>query len=217
MHEATLRIADDGPYASATADGDRVIELWCNDHCDLLHVTGDTGDRDALDAVASEVGIREERAETAGRVVVTDDCLQRSIDDPIETYLARHGCLLLHPLTYRDGAKECRVLALDPAALTAVYRDLIADHEVDVVEKHELAGPTRSAPALSLDAVLPDLTVRQRDVVRAAHDAGYYEIPRGVTTAELAATFELDRRTVEDHLRRAENKLLGALLERGVV
>ncbi|WP_232688273.1 helix-turn-helix domain-containing protein [Halobacterium zhouii] len=214
MHEATLRIEDHGPYAASTRDADTRIELWCNDHCDLLHVTG-SSDR-ALDRVEDAVGIRDGLAEGDDRVVITGDCLQRH-EETVEQYLERHNCLLLPPLTYANGAKHCRVLALDPANLTAVYRDLAADHDVTVAEKHEFTTLTRDAPILSLDGVVPSLTARQRDVLRAAHRAGYYRIPRETTTEELAETFGLDRRTVEEHLRRAENKILGALVDHGVV
>ncbi|GAA0277601.1 helix-turn-helix domain-containing protein [Halobacterium noricense] len=214
MYEARFRVEDHGPYAAVTRDSDARIELWCNDHCDLLHVA--ESDDNALDRVASSVGVRDELSLGDDRVVITDDCLQRH-EETVEWYLERHDCLLLPPLAYENGAKHCRVLALDPANLTGVYRDLSADHEVAVAEKHELATPAREAPVLSLDGILPSLTARQRDVLRTAHRNGYYEIPRETTTAELAERFDLDRRTVEEHLRRAENKILGALVDHGVV
>lgn len=216
MYQATFQVNGHGPYAEATALREAHIELWCNDHCDLLHVK--SGDANvAIDRVAAEVGVQEELVQGDHRVVITNDCLKRHDQDTIEDYLARHGCLLVPPLTYADGAKYCRVLALDSATLSAVYRDLAADHDVTVVEKHEVTTPPRKSPLSNLDTALPDLTARQRDVLRAARDAGYYEIPRAVTTEELSESFDLDRRTVEEHLRRAENKLLGALVDHGVV
>jgi len=44
-------------------------------------------------------------------------------------------------------------------------------------------------------------------------EAGYYEIPRKATTGELAGRLDVDRRTFEEHLRRAEKKLLPALVD----
>ncbi len=41
MYKAVFRIESDDPYSSSTANNETSIELWCNDHCDLLHVTGD--------------------------------------------------------------------------------------------------------------------------------------------------------------------------------
>ncbi len=62
--------------------------------------------------------------------------------------------------------------------------------------------------------LLPDLSPRQREALVTAFEAGYYEIPREATTEELGEALGVDRRTAEEHLRRAENKLLGALAPR---
>lgn len=214
MYEATLRVDDHGPYVATTRNSDTHIELWCNDHCDLLYVSG--SDDHALNQIADAVGVRDHRSLGDDRVVITGDCLQRH-EQTVEEYLERHDCLLLPPLVYANGAKHCRVLALDPGNLTGVYRDLAADHDVTVKEKHELATVARDAPVRSLDDIVPSLTTRQRDVLRAARQQGYYQIPRETTTKELATAFDLDRRTVEEHLRRAENKILEALVDHGVV
>ncbi len=56
--------------------------------------------------------------------------------------------------------------------------------------------------------VLDALTDRQREVVRTAHEMGYYEIPRQVPTEEIAAELDLDQSTVSEHLQRAERNLL---------
>ncbi|SFL27348.1 hypothetical protein SAMN04487950_3174 [Halogranum rubrum] len=217
MYEATFRIPDAGSYAAATADSDARIELWCNDHCDLLHVTSG-GDRDAaatvVERVEELVGVQD-RLETAEELVlVTADCLQSHDPSHVERYLARHGCLLLPPLRYARGAKLCRVLALDPAALSACYRDLVEDgYRVGVDSKREISSVRQDAPLLSLDDALPTLTERQREVLKTAFDAGYYEIPRRTTTEEIATSVGVERRTAEEHLRRAENKILDALVD----
>ena len=213
MHEATFRIEGDGAYAAATADTDARVELWCNDHCDLLYVAG--GATEAILAhVREAVGVQERLQRPEELVVVTADCLKRHEGNLIETYLARHDCLLLPPLRYADGAKSCRVLALDPTNLTACYRDLLDDgFSVSVERTREIETVTHDAPLLTLDGVLPDLSARQRKTLTTAHERGYYEIPRRTTTAEIAAAIGVERRTAEEHLRRAENKLVAAMLE----
>lgn len=60
--------------------------------------------------------------------------------------------------------------------------------------------------------VLDTLTDRQREVVRTAYEMGYYEIPRRVSTVEVAAELALDQSTVSEHLQRAERNLLSAIL-----
>jgi predicted DNA binding protein len=213
MYEAMFQIKGDGTYATATARTDASVELWCNDHCDLLYVENGATD-EILAHVRDHVGVQDLLRRPGELVVVTAECLQQDENDLIETYLTRHNCLLLPPLRYADGAKFCRLLALDPAALTACYRNLVEDgFSVSVEHKREIETITHDAPLLTFDGVLPDLSPRQRETFAIAYDRGYYEIPRKTTTAEIAETIGIERRTAEEHLRRAENKLIEALAE----
>lgn len=212
MHEVTARVADDSPYAVATADTDATVELWCNDHRDLLHVRGPAeGVREHVEAA---VGVSDAVAHDDELLLVTADCLREHGESTIEPYVAANDCLLVPPIRYADGEKIVRVLALDPANLTGFYRDVAAEHDVTVEAKHDRSTPGRRSPLVDLDAVLPDLSPRQREALVTAHEFGYYDIPREATTADLGAAMGVDRRTAEEHLRRAENKLLGALAPR---
>lgn len=65
-----------------------------------------------------------------------------------------------------------------------------------------------------LDGVLTDLlTDRQLEALRTAMDAGYYEWPREETGEELAAALGITPPTFAEHLRTAERKLLGLLVD----
>ena len=59
---------------------------------------------------------------------------------------------------------------------------------------------------------LDALTDRQREVIKTAFDMGYYEVPREMSTEEIAAELELDPSTVAEHIQRAERNVLGRLL-----
>lgn len=59
------------------------------------------------------------------------------------------------------------------------------------------------------------LTERQRQILSAAFEHDYFDIPRGVTADELASEFDLDKSTVLEHLRRAERNLLEVAFESG--
>jgi len=56
------------------------------------------------------------------------------------------------------------------------------------------------------------LTDRQAEALTAAYEKGFYAIPREHTSAEIADELGLSRRTFEEHLRRAEGKVVGELL-----
>ncbi|ELZ05558.1 helix-turn-helix domain-containing protein [Natrialba asiatica] len=209
MYKAVFRIRSDDPYSNSTANNNTSIELWCNDHCDLLHVTGERQD-DVVAYVNAEVGVQEQLRNGDDRTVITEACLKQHGGSYIEAPLAASDCLLLPPLRYEDGAKVVRVLALDSANLTAFYADVADDHTVTVESKKELQTVASETPVLSVGSVLPTLSDRQRVVFLTAHDRGYYEIPRETTTAEIATEVGIGRRTAEHHLRRAEEKLADA-------
>lgn len=212
MHQAVFHVAGEGPYERATAGDTTRIELWCNDHCDLLHVVGDE-DGLVADHIREAVGVRQRVADGDDHLLVTDACLKDHSDDYVEQYLAAHDCLTLPPLRYENGAKVVRVLALDAENLTAFYRDIATDHAVTVASKQEISGVRADAPMPSVDALLPTLSKRQREVFRTAYRQGYYELPRETTTEAIAERVGVERRTAEHHLRRAEKKLIDALAE----
>jgi predicted DNA binding protein len=208
VQQATFRLAGGNAYAAATADSDARMRLWCNDHCDLLDVRG-AGAESVLAAVDEDVGVRERVAEGDTTLAVTEACLRAETDDDgVEDTLAAHGCLLVPPLTYADGEKRLEVLALAPESLTGVYHDLRADYNVTVADKQSVSAPQSAAPG----ETAPDLTARQAAVLRTAVESGYYDRPRGTTTAGLADRFGLARSTLEEHLRRAEGKVARAFV-----
>jgi len=57
------------------------------------------------------------------------------------------------------------------------------------------------------------LTDRQRETLEAAYSAGYFEWPRESTAEDVADAMGVSSPTVHNHLRKAENEVLGALLE----
>ena len=60
--------------------------------------------------------------------------------------------------------------------------------------------------------MLSMLTERQQEVFETAVDMGYYDIPREVNQGDLAEALECAPSTVDEHLRKAESKMLSALL-----
>ena len=206
MYEAVLRIAGDGGYEKATDGTDTTIELWCNEHCDLLRVDGIKSDR-ILEEVGVTVGIEERLEEDGTEVLVTEDCLKTQLENNIEKYLARHGCLLVPPLKYASGEKWARVIALSNDSLAAFYQDLNQEFDVQVETKREIGTVSPDSPFSAVEELMPDLSPRQRAVFMTAFREGYYELPRETTTEEIASLEGIERRTAEDHLRRAEKKI----------
>ena len=71
----------------------------------------------------------------------------------------------------------------------------------------------RITPYNGTERPLDRLTDRQQEVIQAAYDMGYYEVPRETSTAAVAAELEIDPSTVAEHLQRAERNLLSRFLD----
>jgi predicted DNA binding protein len=62
-------------------------------------------------------------------------------------------------------------------------------------------------------SMLNQLTQKQREVLIAAYKFGYYDIPRKITSEELAKKLGLVDSTVVEHLRKAEQRLITHVIE----
>jgi predicted DNA binding protein len=53
------------------------------------------------------------------------------------------------------------------------------------------------------------LTEAQREALVAAHEAGYFEVPRDVTLDDLSSKLGVSKQSVSERLRRAQSRLVG--------
>ena len=216
MHEATFLLAGTGALASLTERFDARIALWCNDHSDLLQVSTRPAETDAvLERIDDTIGVEDALVEDGKVVVVTDACVKTIEGSTVDDHIGDHGCLLLPPLRYDAGNRICRVLALESDRLTACYRSLLEAFDVTVSAKRELStgvGLDDRSP-FSPVASAPALTRRQRQVFTLAYERGYYELPREISMDTIAGELGIDRRTADEHRRRAERKLLESIVD----
>jgi len=65
---------------------------------------------------------------------------------------------------------------------------------------------------LPLDSLKESFTARQLQAITSAYNKGYYELPRSVLVDTLAEEMKINRRTFEEHLRKAEKKIMSFLI-----
>lgn len=68
-------------------------------------------------------------------------------------------------------------------------------------------------PKMFIPTIMPNLTDKQHNAFKIASEKGYYEFPRKTNLHKLAKLTKISRPTFEEHLRKAEIKLLGFLKE----
>jgi predicted DNA binding protein len=69
----------------------------------------------------------------------------------------------------------------------------------------------RDSLVISTTSLLGGLTEKQASALITALNEGYYRIPKKITTDEIAQRLGIPRTTFEEHLRKAESKVLVAL------
>lgn len=96
-------------------------------------------------------------------------------------------------------------------------RDAVADLGA-VADRVEVRSLVRADVGVGAggDPTLVDrdrLTDRQREVLRTAHEMGYFEYPREASAAAVAAELGVGPSTLAEHLAAAQRKLLADLLD----
>jgi len=125
--------------------------------------------------------------------------------------LDRHG-LPVTELTIRDGRLLVTFHATDLPALRSVldaFRESTPDMEV--LRLLQSSSTPEESDLVTVDR--SDLTERQREVLTAAYDAGYFDHPKGANAGEVAASLDIDRSTFSEHIAAAQRKLLSSLLD----
>ncbi|WP_317175876.1 helix-turn-helix domain-containing protein [Halomontanus rarus] len=89
----------------------------------------------------------------------------------------------------------------------AAFADVLSEQPAGVRIEVERTGPYTPGPR----DVVSRLTERQREVLQAAVDLGYYREPREATHDEIAAATGLAETTVGEHLRKIEATVFSSL------
>jgi len=129
--------------------------------------------------------------------------LETSLFDAIHQGDRLSGFVVRTPIIYRDGAMHGRVVG-DTGALQRAFDDSPDAMDIEVEEVGRFRG--------RLDELETTLSERQREAVDAALALGYYDQPRGATQADVAEVLDCSPQTAGTHLRKAESKVMRAVL-----
>ncbi len=112
---------------------------------------------------------------------------------------------LAMPFEYRD--KKLRVSFLGSSSQIRRYLKILSKERGI---RYRIASLTDAR--FPQDSPLGRLTDKQRRVLFTAYRLGYYEVPRKITSAELAGKLNLVKSTLSAHIRKAERTLLKEML-----
>jgi predicted DNA binding protein len=92
------------------------------------------------------------------------------------------------------------------------------EKEIQKLLRH--VGKSRTAPKLlsltrigaKSETVISLLTAKQRQAVLAAYGLGYFDVPRRISSEEMARLLKIDKSTLAEHLRKAEKRIIKSII-----
>jgi predicted DNA binding protein len=221
MLEVRMKLEHDCPYTRFTKELPQVETLhWCSRESDVLEVTGPPGlDPSRLDAALDRL-LRQLGAKAARRVplgsrgrLIVQKHNYSSMRQNVNATIEEQNCMEVQPTVYRDGYEWYRILAFSNRDLVRLFGSLSRWADVHVVSRETLTERSaRDTMAVSIRSLLGGLTDKQLKALLVALSAGYYDTPRKVRTADISKRMNSPRTTYETHLRKAEGKVLRALV-----
>ena len=210
LYETSIRVKHECPYRKISEQHpDLIIREWPLSDCQVLEITSETTPtEDLLDDISHIGTVLHESNGTEGYHIVTQSCLC-SLEQSIIDRFEKHNCLYQSPTIYRQGWEHYTVVAFDSEDIRDLLDDLRSDREIELLSKTSISETqvphSMLAPA---DQLFETITDRQLAALQLALERGYYEQPRKTSLRDLADQTAVARSTYEEHLRKAENKLL---------
>jgi len=210
LYEASFRVKHECPYREISEHyPDLTIREWYLSDCQVIEITSpESPTEELLDEIGRLGTVLHESIDESGLHIVTQSCLC-SLEESIIQRFEEFNALYQPPTIHRQGWEHYTVIAFDEADIRALLQDLEDDRDIEVLSKTAVTEQQIPHSMLApVDRLFEDVTERQMAALRLALESGYYEQPRKTSIRELADQTAVTRSTYEEHLRKAENKLL---------
>ena len=220
MFELFLKVQHDCPHSDLTRKFPNArISMWCNHAADILEIEAD--------GFATFEGLQKELTAIAktgrGKIIsksfhqgkfqlIAKTCMCAGAGKGTDPIMAKHNFMEVPPTVLMGGWEHYRLVGFDDSDVKGLLRDLDKIGNIEVLHKKEIAeGVTDDAFLMSLSSLFGQLTSKQTKALLSAVEEGYFEIPKRTTAEEIAKRNGQPRSTFEEHIRKAESKIMFAI------
>ncbi len=189
------------------------IWTWCNFQNDIHEISSDNPDelKAALVEFKDFYHILEETAISNSVRLITQKCIC-SKETTLHDNIQELEILNLMPVYSWGGENIYRFIAFKHEAFAElINRGEKQGFKIEVLEMKPFNGMV-SDNLVPLNSMISNLTNKQIEAVIAAYNNGYYQTPRSVKVQNIADRIKVPRTTLQEHLNKAENKLISALV-----
>ncbi len=199
---------------------DASIYQWCNYTKDIMQISFENGPQQAIKlsedvmAMARKAKVRIIRKSMGDAdLQFVLQCFCPRLTPNVTFTLEKHNMLKIPPIVYRDGWEWYNTVAFKQDDIRGFLTDLsrFAD-QVEIVSKtsnHEFAA--RDNLTVSTASILGRLSRKQLWALREALRSDYYDVPKRTTTKKIAKLIGIPHTTYEEHLRKAEGKVMRSI------
>ncbi len=215
LFEVVLKLTHDCPFANLSKKYPS-LEMcsWCNGEHDVYELhTENQEEYDALVKEVSKLGeLIEESSDEQKAHLIIETCActkENSVGKNIEDFDLLH----VSPVVYSKGWEYYRIIAFRHQDLKR-FLERIENRgfKYEIVRKVPFDGFIASSLTMTADALFSELTDKQIDALLMAHNSGYYLFPRKNDIQSIAAKRRVPRTTFQEHLKKAENKIVSSLV-----
>jgi predicted DNA binding protein len=219
LNRTKLRLDHNMPFSNLSKMfPDASISRWCNLQVDILEVTSQR--KDEIDQIRRS--LKKMLANLSAKLIHTSSYSERSLEVVIKCRCALNNssvsiieasnCIPVMPITYKNGYEFCEILAFSNKDLNRALGNLSKVGKVEIESRGSIFRPNaRSSMTISVEDFFGELTQKQLDALVQSIEMGYYGYPKSKTIAEMASLLNVSPSTFEEHLRKAEIKIMRAV------
>jgi len=222
VYEIAYKLQHDCPYNDLSRKLPEItFAHWCNRERDVIEISCEDEDLATFEELQKDlrslerslsVKITRKSFGIRSAQLVTESCHCNGIRKSVAPVIEKHNCLRIEPILYKHGWEWYRILAFKQRDIKGLFDELEGFTNFQIISRRTIAETTvKESFVLSPGSLLGQLTKKQSFALITALSRGYYEIPKKVSTDEIARSLDLPRTTFEEHLRKAESKVMKAV------
>jgi len=212
--EVVFKVTHDCPFCDISRKFPSMrMFVWCNREHDIIEVIAEKPEEYlvATKELYKIPDIVEESSDRGNIHLITKTCScekENSVTRVIDSFNLLH----VSPAVIEKGWEYYRVVAFRQKEVKGLLDEFEKrGFTCEVVRKVPFDGFLASSLTLTADALFSDLTKKQADALLTAYNYGYYKLPRTADVKTIAKSRRIPRTTFQEHLKKAENKLVISL------
>jgi hypothetical protein len=215
LFEVIFKVTHDCPFCDISKRFPHLKMFdWCNREHDVFELIVDKPDEYAtvIDEISKIEGMVEKSSDLHNAHFFVKKCFCKA-EDSVTRIIDEFDLLQISPIVYRHGWEYYRVIAFRHKDLKGLMQKFEErGYRFEILRKVDFDGFIASSVTLTADALFSNLTEKQMDALLTAYGNGYYNLPRKANIQDIANKKRISRTTYQEHLKKAENKLVASLI-----